>query len=207
MTDHDLNSHQGKAAAILAAAKRLFLRQGFGNVSMDAVAQEAGVAKQTVYNHFGNKEDLLATLIRSRCQEITTLLAVDNTEGEPGDVLRRFARHFFEVLLSQDGLALSRLLMIEVQRAPELGRLWYAMGPKRTHEALTNYFQTLNQRKQLAIPHPQRVAELFLGMLSGIQRMHLLAEPGSRIDGDELEAYIELAVETILKAYRVTAEN
>ncbi len=207
MTDTDASTHQGKAAAILAAARRLFLRQGFANASMDAVAQEAGVAKQTVYNHFGSKEDLLATLIRSRCQEITTSLAVDQTDGEPGVVLRRFARHFFQVLLSHDGLAMNRLLMIEVQHTPELGKLWYSMGPKRTHEALTAYFTKLNQRGRLDIPDPQRTAELFLGMLSGIKRMHLLAEPDARLDAGELGTYVDLAVETILKAHRVTTEH
>ena len=50
----------GKRAAILDAAKRLFLVQGFTGVSMDQIAAEAGVSKLTVYSHFGDKESLFA---------------------------------------------------------------------------------------------------------------------------------------------------
>ena len=45
----------GKRAAILDAAKRLFVSQGFERVSMDQIAAEAGVSKLTVYSHFGDK--------------------------------------------------------------------------------------------------------------------------------------------------------
>jgi len=38
----------GKAESILAAAKRTFLAAGFGAVSMDTIAREAGVSKATV---------------------------------------------------------------------------------------------------------------------------------------------------------------
>ena len=45
-----------KRAAILDAAEKLFLSQGFTGTSMDAVAKEAGVSKLTVYSHFSDKE-------------------------------------------------------------------------------------------------------------------------------------------------------
>ena len=48
----------GKAESVLSAAKRAFLSAGFGAVSMDTIAREAGVSKATVYAHFGSKEDL-----------------------------------------------------------------------------------------------------------------------------------------------------
>ncbi len=46
----------GKRAAILEAAKVLFIEQGYTGVSMDAIAAQAGVSKLTVYSHFGDKE-------------------------------------------------------------------------------------------------------------------------------------------------------
>ena len=45
-----------KRQMILEAAKSLFLKQGFHGSTMNQIAQEAGVTKLTVYNHFQDKE-------------------------------------------------------------------------------------------------------------------------------------------------------
>ena len=54
--------------SILAAAKRAFLAAGFGAVSMDTIAREAGVSKATVYAHFGSKEELFGAVIERECE-------------------------------------------------------------------------------------------------------------------------------------------
>ena len=48
---------------ILAAARGLFITRGFAGTTMEAVAQEAGVAVETVYSAFGSKRTLLARLV------------------------------------------------------------------------------------------------------------------------------------------------
>ena len=59
-----------KRAAILEAAKTLFLAGGFSGTSMDAVAKEAGVSKLTVYSHFSDKETLFSAAIEAKCQNM-----------------------------------------------------------------------------------------------------------------------------------------
>ena len=56
---------QAKATrrAILEAAQRLFVASGYGATSIRAIAEEAGVAVQTVYAVFGNKRQLVIELI------------------------------------------------------------------------------------------------------------------------------------------------
>src|SRR5260370_20928180 len=53
----------GKAETVLAAAERAFLAGGFGAVTMDAIAREAGVSKATVYAHFSGKEELFGAIV------------------------------------------------------------------------------------------------------------------------------------------------
>src|SRR5260370_7546825 len=53
----------GKAETILAAAERAFLASGFGAVTMDRVAREAGASKATVYAHFTSKEELFGAVV------------------------------------------------------------------------------------------------------------------------------------------------
>lgn len=53
---------------IVAAAAKLFYRKGIGSVSVDAVAEAAGVTKRTLYNHFRSKDDLAAAYLDARDQ-------------------------------------------------------------------------------------------------------------------------------------------
>jgi AcrR family transcriptional regulator len=51
-------------AAVLAAAEELFVARGYDGTSIAAVAAEAGVSAQTVYETFGNKPGLLRDAVR-----------------------------------------------------------------------------------------------------------------------------------------------
>ena len=53
-----------KTPDILNAAKKMFVRYGFAKTTMSDIAEEAGVARQTVYNAFGSKEDILRAVVR-----------------------------------------------------------------------------------------------------------------------------------------------
>jgi len=53
-------------ARILAAAERLFRDQGVENVSMDAIAAEAGVGKGTLFRRFGDRAGLARALLEAR---------------------------------------------------------------------------------------------------------------------------------------------
>lgn len=58
-----------KRARILQAAKAIFLKSGYHGTSMNQIAQEAGVTKLTVYNHFQDKANLFICAITQTCEE------------------------------------------------------------------------------------------------------------------------------------------
>src|SRR5271169_6014472 len=89
-----------KVESILAAAKRTFLAGGFGAVSMDTIAREAGVSKATVYAHFSGKEDLFGAVIGRECERYFARFSA--RELDPGDVrasLTVLGCRFLELLL------------------------------------------------------------------------------------------------------------
>jgi AcrR family transcriptional regulator len=53
---------------IVAAASDLFYGEGIRAVSVDAVAERAGVTKRTLYYHFASKDDLIAAYLQQREQ-------------------------------------------------------------------------------------------------------------------------------------------
>src|SRR5262249_62029416 len=49
---------------LLAVAQRMFCASGFHAVSVDAILEEAGVARMTLYKNFGSKEDLIVATLK-----------------------------------------------------------------------------------------------------------------------------------------------
>jgi AcrR family transcriptional regulator len=48
---------------ILQAAEKLFIERGYGGTSIDAIAQKAGVAPETIYSSFGSKRAILSHVV------------------------------------------------------------------------------------------------------------------------------------------------
>jgi AcrR family transcriptional regulator len=62
----DLNDKLTPRERLLAAADELFYREGVRSVGIDRVIERAGVAKATLYNAFGSKEELVKAYFDSR---------------------------------------------------------------------------------------------------------------------------------------------
>src|SRR5689334_17690169 len=60
---------------LLQAAIELFARNGFHAVGLDAVIDGAGLSKQTFYNHFESKDDLVLAVLERRRETETKLFA------------------------------------------------------------------------------------------------------------------------------------
>ena len=117
-----------KVAQILAAARDRFTVCGFGGVSMDEVAQLAGVGKATVYAHFKSKSELFAAVIANEGRAF--VLALEPRAGEAvAATLTRFARAAFALFLAPHTIAVYRSIAAETARFPDLGRIFFETGP------------------------------------------------------------------------------
>jgi AcrR family transcriptional regulator len=73
---------------IVQAAGKLFYGEGIRAVSVDAVAEKAGVTKRTLYYHFRSKDDLIAAYLEIRDQPNLALFKRWFAETE-GDVAQK----------------------------------------------------------------------------------------------------------------------
>lgn len=60
---------------LLDKALELFNRYGFNAVGIDTILKESGVAKNTLYRHFGSKDELIVSVLRKHDQTFRTKLA------------------------------------------------------------------------------------------------------------------------------------
>jgi AcrR family transcriptional regulator len=67
-------------AALLEAAGRVFVEQGFLGASVEAIAAEAGYTRGAFYSNFGSKEELFAELLQDRVYSIYRRMAEDSAE-------------------------------------------------------------------------------------------------------------------------------
>jgi AcrR family transcriptional regulator len=78
-----------RRAAILDSALQIFSSRGYHAASIDEIAQEAGISKALIYEHFPSKKDLHASLLERHVQEIFEALAQAAAGPEPGEVRLR----------------------------------------------------------------------------------------------------------------------
>jgi len=182
-----------KRGSILKAAQALFQSSGFIGTSMDKIAAEAGVTKQTVYRYFDSKEALFkATLEAQRLQAshgfLEALDLVDTAEA-----LEAFAVGFLEKHLSRAHLANIRLLVSEGPMVPEIPRAFYAMGPRRTKSRLNRFF-----RERFRIEDAQFEVDAFLAILLSL-RMPVLTGLNGPPSPAEIRRHAARAVTALLK--------
>jgi AcrR family transcriptional regulator len=78
-----------RRAAILDAALEVFSGRGYHAASIDEIAQEAGISKALIYEHFPSKKDLHVSLLERHVQEIFERLAESAATPDPGEVRLR----------------------------------------------------------------------------------------------------------------------
>ncbi len=156
-------------AAVLDAARRVFLDRGYGGATVDAIAEEAGFSKGVVYSQFGSKADMFMALLERR---ITRRMA-QNERAAAGTSVAEAVRELIR-LASQDAVSEPgwQQLLVEFRahaaRDPELNRR-YADAHRRTVTQLARVLSRLHERAGTSPPvPPQSMAEFVLAMGAGI---------------------------------------
>ncbi|GAA3513818.1 TetR/AcrR family transcriptional regulator [Actinocatenispora rupis] len=190
-----------KRAAIVRAARSVFLDQGFAS-GMDQIAATAGVSKVTVYNHFSNKDELFTEVVTDALEQALgqTMQAMLERLHDSDDiraVLVRTARGWVDGITRSDLPALRALIAAESRRFPHLGRAWRAHGPDRFAKPLA---EALSRQPDLSIPDPDLAVMQYYSLVLYPHIVH--AAYGDRLDADLTDRLITTGVDMFLTYYR-----
>jgi AcrR family transcriptional regulator len=190
-----------KHALILKTAQKLFMEQGYGEVSMDALADAVPVSKRTLYNHFHDKKALFTAVMQSRCQFISGSITeiLHKEDKSPEQALTEMATQFLSVVLQPQAVNIYRTAITQVQHFPELGKLFYDSGPMRCMGILADYLGRLHKRGELVVPDPTKAAGVFFNMSIGTMQKRLLLGVDKRISQKEIDAHIRYVVGIFLR--------
>ena len=192
----------GKAETILAAAERAFLASGFGAVTMDRVAREAGASKATVYAHFTSKEELFGAVVAHVSERRFGGFSAEALD--PSDIvasLTTIATRFLDLILSPEAIALNRIIIAEVTRFPALAQVFWAAGPERTKAQIEAFLRRANDAGSLAISDHRVAAEQFAALARGEIHYRSLLQPTDPAEPAALRDAAAGAVATFLRAF------
>jgi len=198
----DINDfNNAKMRQIFAAARKVFMKSGYGAASMDAIAREAAVSKATLYTHFDSKDALFEALIVAECKHFSGQIG-QRAFDEPDiqKALRSLAEDFNELLCTDESLAMYRIVVAEAPRFPELGRIFYDSGPRVMIDRIADLLARAAARGLLAIGDARIAAVQFISLVRGDS--HLTRILGVKAAAKNAAAdYIDSGVKLFLAGY------
>jgi TetR/AcrR family transcriptional repressor of mexJK operon len=167
-----------KRTAIVDAARRAFLENGYASTSMDRIAAAAGVSIKTVYRHFENKDDLFSAVMQAACSHDGGFAGPDDGEEEsapslerpwfskpPGTALVTAGIEYLQHVLSAEQLALYRVVTQDAHRFPELGRRYREEVIEHRNAVFAAYLDRWAAAQKWKVRNRGRAANAFAGML------------------------------------------
>lgn len=191
--------------SIIDAAASVFCREGFAGANIDLIAVEAGVSRQTIYNHHRDKEKLFMAVVRDlteRCNAgifATFASFPDQPKDLEADLIGFAVRMNQNCICNRDGRFLRKLIQTEGERYPELFAEWRDQGPGRTWPALAARFARLAHAGHLVVDDPDVAARQFLALANAeLQTTFML---GGMPSEDEVLQSATHGVRTFLRAF------
>lgn len=185
---------------ILLAAERVFDAMGYGDATMEEIARECGMAKKTVYKFYPDKAALFGALIDSHDELRDGWTARARGAEDASSHLRRLLLELSAFILSPRQLTLTRLVIAEARKSPELAERFYRECVEKTLAFVAREMAPDAGRANLDADEARLAADMFLGATLGtVQLRALMLNPDPETLRAELEARIEFATGMMLR--------
>lgn len=179
----------------LDAATRAFASKGFEGTSLQDIVAEAGGSLATLYRLFGNKEGLFQAVISRRFETVFEQTNALKMKGKsPEKALREVGMGLMDMILSEEAVAMHRLMIAEGGRTPRLRQIFMELAPDRGKTAIAEYLAEETRNGRLNVKDCELAAVQFLGMIKGDILMRRLLGEDVGLTKDQREKIVRNAV-------------
>lgn len=189
-----------KTEAILDAAVEVIGERGL-SAPMEAIAKRAGVSKQTVYNHYGSKAELMRALMNRRVEAITASLREPGAIENPTEALEAYARSVLETVITSKSYSMMRVIMLGSGELPDVAKEVFEAGPLSARRQLAAFLKTETELGRMKVEDFDQAAEFFSGMVMGHSQLRSLLRLPSDKTPDEYGRLAREAAVRFMKAY------
>lgn len=190
-----------KRQAILSVARQSFTQYPYERVSIDAIAETAGVSKVTIYSHFENKEALFVAAISDGCEQIFAEVHLSGSKRRSlRSKLHQLGCKFLAMIMDPEIDRLHAIMLSEGARHPELSKLFYESVIVRSTQVLANYLDEQVSAGTLKKIDPYNSAVQFLAMIQGNlrYRSEMGVQPPAQT---EIDIYVRGCIDTLILAW------
>jgi TetR/AcrR family transcriptional repressor of mexJK operon len=189
-----------KNEAILDAAVEVLAERGV-TAPMEDIARRACVSKQTIYNHYGSKAELMRAVTARRVHEITASLEAPDAAEHPAEALAGFARRMLGSILAPRSAAFMRMAMLGALEMPEVAAAIFEAGPRSTRRRLAEFLDLETRAGRLSCPNAPEAAEFFAGMVLGSYQTAALLGVERNLNEPAIERIATEAAARFMRAY------
>jgi TetR/AcrR family transcriptional regulator, mexJK operon transcriptional repressor len=193
---------QARHNELLDAALDHFLDKGFELATIEAIAQNVGMTKRTVYARYPDKVSLFRAAIDLAIERYS--VPQDRIEAtDCGDIektLINIARLRVDQVMTPNGLKLQRIINTESYRFPEIFNVAFEQGAMPTIQFMASILERETRAGRLALPDAERAATTFMSMVvSGPVRIIV---SGNTLANEDIDDRIRFAVRLFLDGAR-----
>lgn len=189
-----------KTEAILDAAGDVLTERGL-SAPIGEIARRAGVAKQTIYNRYGGKAELIRAMIERRVDLLAAPLLAPGAADHPEETLADFGRSLLQAITQDRGAAVMRVSVQGAAELPDVARSVFEAGPRGSRRRLADYLRLEADAGRLAIDDPAQAAEFFAGMVIGSHQLAVLFGVPMALTDDKIDRLAREAAQRFVKAY------
>jgi TetR/AcrR family transcriptional regulator of autoinduction and epiphytic fitness len=192
-------AEEAKRAQLIEMAEEVFLEKGYHAATVDEIARRAGVSKKTIYVMFDSKAALFDALLSARLAPLATPLPED---GQPlADVLIDFLTGVARSVLSPRHIALTRLMIAESPRSPEIEMALTRQAVCNGDGALEVWLAHQATRGVLACEDAHEAASMLFGMSIAELMLNQLVKSRSPLHERDIVRRIGVSVRMFLATF------
>jgi AcrR family transcriptional regulator len=195
LSTHHRRLAQQKREAIISAATDLFLNRGYDGTSLARIAEGAAVSKSTLFKQFPTKAALFEAIVTESWQRDAGGAVARPQAGDLRSGLTSIGHRYADLI------GRPRIVIAELPRFPELGRMQFQLGKLPYFTSVQHYLESEHEAGNADVPDAESAANQFLGMIANYVLWPRMLLTDWNPTAADIRYAVEQAVETMLARY------
>jgi AcrR family transcriptional regulator len=190
---------------VLTVASECFLANGYDGTSINVMAREAGISKESIYRYFGSKQELFLAVVERELQFYQDSMqesVTDYYEHPPEEALMHLAESAIRAVTSDRTMALRRLVFQMAVTQPKVGAYYFRVGPELAYRNINKLLKHNIEEGRLKTEFEvDKLTHYFISMVLHTVTLEKECGVRKRYTSKEIQDYCKEVVKDFLNAW------